>query len=155
MSLNLRDTYDQLYRYCFFRLRSREASQDTVQEAFLRYIERYGPLGDGALPLLYTIARNLCIDYFRSEKGNMLPLEETEVSEEEESLLDQLIIKRALSRIPQEEAEILLLVMVNGLPMKDVGRILGLSRFAVYRRLQAGKKHFQGELLKEGLGDVW
>ena len=51
MSLNLRDTYDQLYRYCFFRLRSREASQDTVQEAFLRYIERYGPLGDGALPL--------------------------------------------------------------------------------------------------------
>ena len=58
--------YDKIYRYCFFRLKDRELSEDVTQEAFLRCLHQT----DGRLPirLLYRIARNLCIDEYRRTK---------------------------------------------------------------------------------------
>jgi RNA polymerase sigma-70 factor (ECF subfamily) len=71
-----------------------------------------------------------------------------------ENLIERLSVQRALSRMPLSETEILLLVIVDGLSIQDAGRIVGISRFAVYRRLQSGKKHLKEELMKEGVGEL-
>jgi RNA polymerase sigma-70 factor (ECF subfamily) len=42
MRFDISEVYDQLYRFCYFRLRNKEVAQDIVQESFVRYIDRYG-----------------------------------------------------------------------------------------------------------------
>ena len=45
----------------------------------------------------------------------------------------------------------LLLISVNEVSAREAGMILGISRFAVYRRLRLAQKHFRTELGKEGI----
>ena len=66
MSFDINMQYDRLYRYCYYHTHNRILAQDIVQEAFTRYMERYGSLNEkNAVPYLYVIARNLCIDQYR------------------------------------------------------------------------------------------
>ena len=37
MVLDIEEQYEKIYRYCFYRLRSREQAEDVTQEAFLRW----------------------------------------------------------------------------------------------------------------------
>lgn len=75
MTADLEEQYYQIYRYCYFRLRDRQAAEDVTQEAFLRYFEQeQSQAVERILPWLYTVARNLCMDEFRRQKH--LPLEE-------------------------------------------------------------------------------
>ena len=68
MSFDISMQYDRLYRYCYYHTHNRILAQDIVQEAFTRYMERYGSLNEkNAVPYLYVIARNLCIDHYRRQ----------------------------------------------------------------------------------------
>ena len=68
MTFDISRQYDRLYRYCYYHTHNRILAQDIVQEAFTRYMERYGSLNEkNAVPYLYVIARNLCIDHYRRQ----------------------------------------------------------------------------------------
>ena len=72
--MDLEDQYDKLYRYCYFRVRDVQTAEDLVQETFLRWLDHYpGQREREALPTLYTIARNLCVDVTR-QRETLLPL---------------------------------------------------------------------------------
>ena len=49
----------------------------------------------------------------------------------------------------QEERELIFLRYVNEVPVGDIGKILGLSRFAVYRRLREILRKLKIELREE------
>lgn len=151
MSMDIEEQYDKLYRYCYFRLRHRETAEDVTQEAFLRYFERYHcATAEQALKCLYTIARNLCTDEYRRRPTS--PLEES-MSEgpKEEDILTGLAVRAALAGLECGEQELLLLRYVDELPLSTIGQILGISRFAVYRRLLAATGKFRDMLGKEDL----
>ena len=154
--------YDRLYRYCYYHTHNRILAQDIVQEAFTRYMERYGSLDEkNAVPYLYVIARNLCIDHYRrqgmqAEKNVQEKTYEQEqtiglTESEDNTLITKLSVQRALSRLSEDERELLLLISVNEVSAREAGMILGISRFAVYRRLRLAQKHFRTELGKEGI----
>lgn len=72
--MDLEDQYDKLYRYCYFRVRDVQTAEDLVQETFLRWLDHYpGQREREALPTLYTIARNLCVDVTRQRETLPLP----------------------------------------------------------------------------------
>ena len=165
MSFDINMQYDRLYRYCYYHTHNRILAQDIVQEAFTRYMERYGsPNEKNAVPYLYVIARNLCIDHYRRqgmqaeknvqektyEQEQTIGLTESE-DNTQNTLITKLSIQRALSRLSEEERELLLLISVNEVSAREAGMILGISRFAVYRRLRLAQKHFRTELGKEGI----
>ncbi len=162
MSFDISRQYDRLYRYCYYHTHNRILAQDIVQEAFTRYMERYGSLDEkNAVPYLYVIARNLCIDHYRRQ-GALAEKHEQEQNygneqspgqheTEDNTLITKLSVQRALSRLPEEERELLLLISVNEVSVREVGMILGISRFAAYRRLRLAQKHFRTELGKEGI----
>lgn len=57
MPFDIEEQYDKIYRYCYFKLHSRELAEDVTQETFLRYLEHYNCLTTvSALKYLYTIA---------------------------------------------------------------------------------------------------
>ena len=64
--MNLEDQYDRIYRYLYFHLHDKHEAEDLTQEAFLRFLgSRTYQDENRQLQYLYTIARNLCNQYYR------------------------------------------------------------------------------------------
>ena len=150
MSLDIQEQYDKIYRYCYFKLHNRELAEDVTQETFLRYLKNYNCITTvSALKYLYTIARNLCVDEYRKTKTESL--DETIPNDiMEETLITNLAVKAALSKLTTEEQELLLLRYVNEVPVSTLGKIYGLSRFAIYRKITSASNRFREEMRKEG-----
>ena len=133
MSKELEEQYDHIYRYCYFRLRDAGKAEDITQETFLRYLESDSYRDTGRpLAFLYTVARNLCIDEMRRKKMESLP-EELPGENKEDSMLDAIMLRQALHDLDSEERELILLRYVNEVPVADMARIYGKSRYALYR----------------------
>ena len=83
-AVNLEDQYDRIYKYLFFHLHDRHAAEDLTQEAFLRFLgSRTYRDENRQLQYLYTIARNLCRQYYRDRTITYNLDEETDVPVEE------------------------------------------------------------------------
>lgn len=164
MPMDPGEQYDRIYRYCYFKLRDRELAEDMTQETFLRYLERYQcDSVQEAVRCLYTIARHLCVDEYRRHKPvSLTGMQERqdgdrnlqtaygEGSNEEEQTLLRLAVRKALAVLEEEEQELLLLRYGNEVSPATIGKLLGISRFAVYRRLTAASRKFKEQLGKEG-----
>ena len=135
--MDFEEQYDKIYRYCYHRLRHRELAEDITQEAFLRLLADEGYRETGkAIRYLYTVARNLCIDEYRRQKTQPLP-QDLPAPDEEDARLDTLGLRQALASLTVEERELILMRYVNCEPVSVIAGVLGISRFAVYRRTTA------------------
>ena len=67
----------------------------------------------------------------------------------EEKLIINLTVRAALSKLAPDEQELLLLRYVNEVPVSALGKIYGLSRFAIYRKITSASNKFREELRKE------
>jgi RNA polymerase sigma-70 factor (ECF subfamily) len=66
--LNLEEQYDRIFKYLYFHLHDRRMAEDMTQEAFLRFLgSRTYRDENRQLQYLYTIARNLCSQYYRNK----------------------------------------------------------------------------------------
>lgn len=106
------------------------------------------------LPYLYTIAKNLCIDSFRQKIVENLEDVTEEISyNPTENWISNMDLRTVISKLPQEEQELIFLRYVNEIEVTAICRITGLSRFAVYRRLTKALKWLKAELKKEGFSE--
>lgn len=151
MSLELKEQYEKVYTFCYFKLHNREAAEDITQETFLKYFETTHYLEKGKkLAFLYTIARNCCNDYFRAEKREADIDNLPELAEEIVDSLETVIaVRTAVSKLNMEEQELLLLRFSNGLGIGEIAEYLSISRFAVYRKLNAIEKLLRVILRRE------
>ena len=147
--MDIEEQYDKIYRYCYFRLHRRELAEDITQETFLRFYaqEQYQETGK-AMRYLYTIARNLCIDTYKKQPDEPLP-EELEQPDGTEAVLTDLALREALRQLETEQQELLLLRYVNEASAADIADLLGISRFAVYRKTNRALKQLRAWLREE------
>ena len=130
--------YDEVFRYCARRLPTTEDAKDATQEVFLRLAKSNALYDSREKPLayLYTCARNVCIDTSRRARP-VSTLDETDAARIPDPAQDlhqrDLLLADALSRLPDEEQEVLELRYGQDLKVTDVAAILGKSRFALYR----------------------
>lgn len=134
--MDLEELYDKLYRYCYMKTRHPQTAEDLTQEAFLHFL-RTRDVSEikKQTAYLYTIARNLCIDFYRTKQ--VLPLEQAEqaaagAGEEEHAV--RIALEQALEQLSEEDRDLIFLRYTNEVSAAETGKILGLSRFAVYRR---------------------
>ena len=151
--MDLKEQYDRLLRYCYMKTRDRYLAEDIVQETFLRFwaSRTYKETGK-QLAYLYTIARNLCMDEFRRPQTEDISEYEDRISDMKagtERTAENLDLERALEGLPDELREIVVLRYTSGLSAEEIGKMLGMSRFAVNRRAKAGLALLQ-KYLKEG-----
>lgn len=163
----LAEQYDKIYRYCYMKTGHRQTAEDLTQETFLRFLQQrsYRDMGRQQA-YLYTIARNLIADHYR-EKGRwpecrsldletapeayiLLGGEETPGEPgQEEQVVQRMALQNILSRLSAEEREMVFLRYVNEVPAAEIGQMLGISRFAVQRRLRKMLKYLEAEWRKE------
>ncbi len=137
MSIDMQEQYDKIYRYCYYKVKNSILAEDLTQETFLRYFTQNSYIERGKmLAYLYTIARNLCLDTFRKVQPETLN-EYIPDTDRFKQLELSIALRQAIKTLPEQEQELLLFRYANELSVGEIASIIGLSRFAVYRRLNS------------------
>ena len=140
--MDIEEQYDKIFRFCYYRVHNTDTAQDLTQETFLRFMNSsYEERGE-QLRFLYTIARNLCIDESRKAKMEELPEDYSDEGDGAEDLIRRMDVNAALDKMPEEDRELLILRYMNEVPLSDICKIMGISRFALYRKLNSVKRDF-------------
>ncbi len=147
--MDLEEQYDKIYRYCYYKVHTQQVAEDITQETFLRYFKQTSYLDRGKpLAYLYTIAKNLCNDYFARRQTE--PLEDMAMNTDSmDDLVTSLAIKESISSLPEMMQEVILLRFVNDLSVGEISSITGVSRFTVHRRINSGLKQLKASLREE------
>ena len=140
--MDLKVQYDRLLRYCYMKIKDRFLAEDIVQEAFLRFWQKRSYQDtEKEMAILYTIARNLCIDEFRKTVPQSIE-DHPELAAcreaEPESHLDRVAVEAALEELPEDLREMVVMRYVCEMSAADIGRVMKMSRFSVNRRLKEG-----------------
>ena len=162
----------RLTRYLLYLTGRQDLAEDLFQETWLRVLERGAQFDESSRfePWLFTIARNLTIDYFRRKKmvsldapmesdgatgtneeslatkladhGSASPFELAARSEDAARLAQTLLLLAPIYR------EVLVLRFQEQLSLQEVGRVIGAPVATVSSRLRRGlaalRSHLEG-----------
>jgi RNA polymerase sigma-70 factor (ECF subfamily) len=132
--LGLYDAHvDAIFRHCLFKVSDRELAQDLTQQTFLQlwtYLKNDQHI-DKPKPLLYRIAGNLVIDWYRKKKADSLDslmdagydTADTKGENIEQSAEIQNILKKA-SELPQDDQNLIFWRFVEDMTPKEIAEIL-------------------------------
>lgn len=138
------DSYhEKIFRFLRSQVGDHQMAEDFTGEVFLRMLNalpKYKPTSIPFQSWLFRIARNLLIDYHRTEKKRLpvsletihqkkAPEGEPEGAFNLKSVQEQLL--SALSELPEEQREVLVLRFLVELPIKEVSEIMEKTEAAV------------------------
>lgn len=145
--MDLEELYDKLYRYCYMKTHHPQVAEDITQETFLRFLRTHSAREVGKhIAYLYTIARNLCIDFYRTRP--VAPLEQMQPGFEDNDELNttRIALEQALEQLPEQDRDLIFLRYTNEVPVAQTAKILGISRFSVYHREKQILKQLRTQL---------
>jgi len=140
---------DGIFRFCSMKVSSRDLAEDLTQEVFMRFWQalREGTRMRSERALLYTIARNLIIDWYRKKKESSLDaITEQGVefsgegSEEVMRPAETAEALRIVNQLDEASRDALTLRYVDGLSPKDIALLSGESANAVSVRINRAMK---------------
>jgi RNA polymerase sigma-70 factor, ECF subfamily len=156
----LYDAYvERVSRYIYFRVAEDCDMEDLVAQVFLKAWENLDRYKRGSSPYiawLYTIARHLVIDHYRTKK-NILPLEEAialpsdlDMPDQEAQLhFDLEAMRDALQLLSKDQQQALILKYIAGLPNDSIAKVMnkqeGTVRGLQMRGLQTLAKHMKAK----------
>lgn len=134
--------YDLVYRYVRAQVESDEVAEDLCEQVFLaalESLERYSPRGGGIQAWILRIARNDVLDHFRRVRRiSFGPLEDAADAvarggpEHDVVGADEMArLRVAISQLPEEQRQVILLRYAAELPIADVAKVLGKTEGAV------------------------
>lgn len=145
----------RVYRFVRLKVDSQETAQDLTSEAFLKiwqYLQEQRKIRERFQALLYKIARNLVIDFYRTKSVREILIEDSleELSgAEDEETSDVLVlrqeemaeIKKALIQINPNYQDVIFWYYIDELPIIDIAEILnkneGAVRVLIHRAVKA------------------
>lgn len=154
--------YDDIYRFCRYYTGNETDSYDIAQEVFLRLMKYADACNHRNLKgYLIMIARNLCCDYFCSQSAqreNTISFDAITGGTEDVAAQRQagcgrtiadcdseLYLRALLQGIPQEQREVVILRIHDGLKFREIAKITGCSLPTAKSRFRLGiaslKKH--------------
>ena len=147
-----------------------EITQDTFLQAYKKLSTLRNP--NQFAGWLYVIANNLCKRWHQKKKLSTQSLENASVVEIENASYKHYvsekreteatehrheIVKKLLARLPESERTVVTLHYLGEMPIKEIGRFLGVSANTINSRLRRARKRLQEReerLIQEVLGSV-
>jgi len=148
----------KIYRFVRLRVDSQETAQDLTSESFLRiwrHLQKQKKIRERFRSLLYKIARNLVIDFYRSKSVKEILIEDNleEVSSIEDNgrsndlalrREDVREVRRALIQINPNYQDVISWYYLDELSVFEIAEILekkeGTVRVLIHRALESLKK---------------
>lgn len=160
----LRDYESPLLGYATTFLHDIERARDVVQDTFIRlYHQDVEKVRGGLKAWLFTVCRNRALDVLRKEK-RMVSLEDQEISRlpsgrrtpaERVDLIERLEqVHAGLSRLSENQREVILLKFEQGLSYEEISEVTGLSAGNVGFLLHTGLKRLRTFLPDDLLRDL-
>jgi RNA polymerase sigma-70 factor, ECF subfamily len=130
---------ENIYSYLFFKLGDTQSAEDILQDVFVKLWEnRHSLKPDLYLPsYLYTIAKNLTLNYFRHKNVVQKFQQEIELKtnqKESSSPLSQLELNElksnlalAIQNLPDQQRTVFMMSRYDELSYKEIAERLGLS----------------------------
>jgi len=137
-----------VYARALALLGDREAARDAAQDAFLAAFRALPRLnGDRSFfPWLYVILRNRCYSILRARRP-LRPLTDVEPSAGDDPVeTDTGDVRRAMTRLPAADREILVLKYVDGRRYREIAEMLGVPMGTVTSRLHAARQRLTEHL---------
>ena len=156
--------HGSVYRFLFHRTRSGTLAEDLTSETFfraLRSMSNFRWQGKDFGAWLMTIARNLCTDHFKAGKTRLelttedMGLHDDATEGPEEAVLASLtneVLLRALTELPLEQRDCLVMRFLQGMSIAETAAVLGRSDGAV-KQLQLRGVRNLAKLMPEGIRD--
>lgn len=149
--------YQKILLYCHYHCSDQTYAEDLAQETFVRFFTRLSDyhFRGKTLNYLYTIANNLCNDYWKKIKE--IPIEKTELAAEKnqqdhqmENALNKVFMEQAFKQLPDELREVLILHYFQELKLTEISDTLQIGLPLVKYRLRRAKKQLAALLREEG-----
>lgn len=156
-----------LFNFVLRSVRTREAAEEVVQDAFLRIIRGrtdYSPQAKFST-WLFTIARNLCIDAARRGKHRnhasldapahagseaplvaSVPLAQIPADRHADSAALRPALQRAIDGLPDDQREVFVLRELSDLSFKEIADVVGVSENTVKSRMRYALEKLRVEL---------
>lgn len=149
---------DQIYRFIYFKVGSTEEAQDLTSAVFLKtwdYLQRNKVRPKTLKALIYRIARNAVIDFYRErssskesftlvENENIISDDKQDLSKQLEIKSDLVLVEKKLLELKDEYREVIILRFTEGFSVKEIAEIIeksrGNTRVLIYRALKALKE---------------
>ena len=141
-----REHYKKIYNYIYGRVLRRETAEDLTADVFVAAAANLGRFVSGKggiVPWLFTIARNLTLNYCLRASTRLedtcgtLPEQvasETRAWDDTLRSPDNVRAERILERLSDEERDFLELRYAFGLSNEEIGERIGISSAAVSQR---------------------
>ena len=155
----LGDLYDRhqsgVYRYLVARGNDQQLAEDLTGDVFIRMLDHLSNYENRKVPFtswLFRVSRNLLIDHYRKEgKYKLAPLNQSEeISNDQRTLLsdveEKLTIEQVrlvLSRLDEDQSEVIVLRFLVGLSLKEVALSMDKSVAAVKALQHRGLVHIR------------
>ncbi|KND49514.1 MAG: RNA polymerase sigma factor [Parcubacteria bacterium C7867-008] len=143
---------DEIFRFCLMKVSNKEKAEDLTQEAFMRFWQsvRRGETIRQERAFLYTLARNLVIDWYRKKKESSLDViqeEGVDFAGDDRADVERFAqMNEALAVIDTLDApskEAILLRYVEGWSPQEIANLTGETANAVSVRLNRAIKKVQ------------
>lgn len=139
----IEENLDYLVRFAYYRIGNRGEAEDLVYDAVLKFLERNNEkIKPESIRLyLFRIVYNLCQDYFRKQKQEMVPIGDLDVAEMIDEVLDLEDgdrINAILDSLPLREADIIRMNVIDGLSFVEISSILSIHQSTAKSRYKSG-----------------
>lgn len=134
---------DKVYNYFWYRTgHQKDVAEDLMQETFFRafkHLSRFQIRGYSYLTYLFTVAHNVLVNYYRSNKMISLselgddidiPVEITETVDIARRI-DAENLWKAVQSLSQTERDIILMFYQKEMSIKDISRVMARSENAI------------------------
>lgn len=155
-----REYSGRLYRFAFGYLKSKEASEELVQDVFTKIWEKRSDLKEelSFKSFLFTIASNLIRKHFRS-KAQMFEYIKTRIIDDSDMQTSQKItcdsldqyITDLVDHLPERRKEIFIKSRFEGLSIKEIAEELKISHKTVENQLTDALKFIRTNLTRENI----
>lgn len=155
----VRKYYESILNYCRYRCFDAGYAEDLAQETFVCFFKNlsYYRFQGKTLNYLYTVAGNLCKDFYRKKMD--IPTAQEELSGHSianpiEAAMERMSVEEAVRSLPQEQQEVVILHYFQGMKLWETAEILQVGLPLVKYRLRqakAGLARFMGK--EEAYGD--
>lgn len=137
--------YPSILRYCKYHISNNNDAEDITQETFEKFFYAIGNYKHQGkiINYLYTIAGNLCKDFYKQkdkESSIETDYRENDIESEIEQKLD---INLAINKLPDELKEVILLHYFQGLKLKEISQILNIGLPLVKYRIKEAKRKLE------------
>lgn len=153
--------YKPLYRHIFLFLRSKEATEEIIQNLFVKVWENRETLHTvrDLKPYLYRMAKNMLLNHLRSisTERRVLQMRGSTESSTEDTVADHIdskdyrkLLQEAISQLTDKRKEIFLLRVEENLSLDEIAGKLSISKNVVKKQLYSAIASIRDYIHRQG-----